>query len=86
MVQGKETEITKGWTYQVNVGATTIVKTFKGVFGGYSMIGDETAVVIDTSAGVMFIPVKNIFSMVLLEQNGEPIQPKKKEDPGAYYG
>ena len=86
MNQNKETEITKGWTYQVNIGTATIVKTVKGIFKRYSKIGDETSVVLDTSTGTIFIPVKNVFTMVLLEQKNEPVQPKKKEEPGVYYG
>ena len=86
MVQSKETEITKGWTYQVNFGYATTMKSVKGVFAGYSMMGSETAVVIEASAGLTYIPVNKISSIVLLEQKSEQVQPKKKEEPGVYYG
>ena len=86
MDQGKETEITRGWTYQVNFGYATTMKSVKGVFKGYSMMGSDTAVVIEASAGLTYIPVNKISSIVLLEQKGEPAPQKKKEEPGVYYG
>jgi len=76
----------KGWKYQVNFAYANESKSIKGTFKGYSMMGSETAVVIETTTGLTFVPVNKIFSMVLLEQGKEPAKPKKKEEPGVYYG
>ena len=85
-MDGRDTEITKGWKYQVNFAFANDSKSIKGTFKGYSMMGSETAVVIETTTGLTFVPVNKIFSIVLLEQGKEPAKPKKKEEPGVYYG
>lgn len=78
----KDMEITKGSKYLIlhEDGAETT-----GIFKGYSMIGSETTLVVDSKGSVIYIPASRVLSVKLLESVKEKEQ-KKKEEPGVYYG
>lgn len=77
-------EIRKGWKYLIRSGRSDEIT---GTFKGYSMIGNETAVVMDSGSGtIRYIPVSKIQYITLLEKNDELQEDVKKEEPGVYYG
>ncbi|MCL2712814.1 MAG: hypothetical protein FWD37_06040 [Methanomassiliicoccaceae archaeon] len=78
----KDTELVKGSRCSVRFGKTEEVS---GVFKGYSMIGSETAVVIDCDGTVQFIMASHITSIKIIEPANSEIK-KKKDEPGVYYG
>ena len=78
----KDTELAKGSRCSVRFGKTEEVS---GVFRGYSMIGSETAVVIDSGGTVQFIMAGQISSITVIESANAETK-KKKDDPGVYYG
>jgi len=75
-----ELEITKGWKYSVK---NTKDEVIQGTFKGYSMIGSETAMVLELPDTV-YVPVSKILSITLME-SGPAAEPKKKEQ-GVHYG
>ena len=75
-----ELEITKGWKYSVK---NTRDEVIQGIFKGYSMIGSETAIVLEIPE-TMHVPVSKILSITLIE-SGPAEEPKKKEQ-GVHYG
>jgi hypothetical protein len=75
-----EFEITKGWKYSVK---NTKDEVIQGTFKGYSMIGGETAMVLESSS-IMYVPVSKILCITLTE-SGPAEEPKKKEQ-GVHYG
>jgi len=78
----KDTELVKGSRCSVRFGKTEEVS---GVFKGYSMIGSETAVVIDSGGTTQFIMAAQISSITVIESANTEVK-KKKDDPGVYYG
>ena len=80
-MQEKGLELVRGSRYNVRFGKT---EETTGVFKGYSMIGNETAVVIDSGGTAQFIMAGHIISITLLE-SGSP-EKARKDDPGVYYG
>ena len=76
-----ELEITKGWKYSVKDAKDNVIE---GIFKGYSMIGSETAVVLETPEQI-HIPVAKIQLLKLLEKGPKTEEPKKKEQ-GVHYG
>jgi len=75
-----ELEITKGWKYSVK---NTKDEVITGTFKGYSMIGSETAIVMEIPE-TAYVPVSKILSIILTE-SGPAEEPKKKEQ-GVHYG
>ena len=75
-------ELTRGSRYSVALDRAAEVA---GVFKGYSVIGSETALVIDSDGTTYFIMVNQIRFITLLEPAAAEIK-KKKEGPGVYYG
>jgi len=75
-----ELEITKGWKYSVK---NTKDEVIQGTFKGYSMIGGDTAMVLEIPE-MIYVPVSKILSITLLE-SGPAEEPKKKEQ-GVHYG
>ena len=80
----RDLEIVKGWKYLVKIAEE---EDTIGTFRGYSMIGSESAVVIEIAdKKLRFIPAEQILYMDLLEnsQKEEPKTSKKGMD--IYYG
>ena len=75
-----EFEMNKGWKYSVK---NTKDEIISGTFKGYSMIGSETALVMETP-DIVYVPVSKILSITLTE-SGPAAEPKKKEQ-GVHYG
>ena len=80
MQNDKDMELTRGSRYSVAFDKKEVV----GVFKGYSVIGSENALVIDSEGKIQFIMINHINSITLLESVANEI--KKKEGPGVYYG
>jgi hypothetical protein len=60
-------------------------KEISGVFRGYSIVGSETAIVIDSDGTIRFVMIGHISSITLLESVN--IDTKEKKDvPSVYYG
>ena len=78
----RDLELARGSRYSVAFEKGDAVA---GIFKGYSVVGSETSLVIDSDGTMQFIMVSHIRSITLLESRTAEIK-KKKEDPGAYYG
>ncbi len=75
-------------TYEPRVGSVYSVeygesKTSEGIFRGYSAIGNETSVVMESEGRILLIPAGKITCMVLVEE-----APEEKAVPKSdiYYG
>lgn len=78
----KDLEITKGWKYLVKMidNGTAV-----GAFAGYSMIGSESAIVLEMDdKKLRFIPSTQIAYLDLLESKEKKDASKKGSD--VYYG
>jgi len=78
----KDMELTRGSRYSV---AFEKGDAIAGIFKGYSVVGSETALVIESDGTIRFVMVNHIRSITLLESKTAETK-KKKEDPGVYYG
>jgi len=77
------TGLTEGWRYSVVAGKDSVSE---GVFGGYTMLGSESAVILRMSDGVIrMIPVASIVYIDLIE-SGERRRPDDKRPESVYYG
>lgn len=75
--------ITRGWKYRVK---NTKDEEFSGTFKGYTMVGSETAFMIEADSETVYIPISKIMCITLLEQGEKEPQERKKEEPGVYHG
>jgi len=74
--------LVEGWTYEVTAGEDT---ASKGIFKGYAMIGTESAIVLQMSKTLRFIPVACIVH-IDLPSPGERKKAEEKRPGPAYYG
>jgi len=81
MDEDKPKDISTGSRYLVAFGESGEVP---GIFRGYSAIGNETALVMDSDGTIRYIPVSKVTSVTLLESVAGEV--KKKEEPGVNYG
>ncbi|MFA6709943.1 MAG: hypothetical protein WCR24_01190 [Candidatus Methanomethylophilaceae archaeon] len=80
----RDLEITKGWKYLVRIAEE---KDAIGTFRGYSMVGSESAVVIEMeNKRLRFIPVEQISYMELLENSLKEEPKTSKKGMDTYYG
>lgn len=76
--------ITEGSKYKINHGDEEFTE---GVFKGFSVIGNDTAMVFELADGTLrFISATQIVFMDLLESAPVESAPKKQESGSVYYG
>lgn len=56
----------------------------EGTYKGMAALGTDTAIVLDTADGILFLNASSIVSMMQLE--AAPEEPKKQVDESALYG
>jgi hypothetical protein len=82
-VSDKETGLVEGWRYSVT---TEKEPKSRGVFKGYTMLGSESAIVLQLSGGMIrMIPIVRIMHIDLIGP-GERKRTEEKKPESGYYG